>query len=73
MNDDAIHNDHVREDGTVDDQVVETFYRSCEGLMVSEDGQYVRVIIDDGAVNVETRIAFSTLEKAGFYRNNVTT
>ena len=67
-----IHSDHVRENGTVENALgcIETYYRPCLGIGRGglDDEQYVRVFIDDGATNIETRISFSTLARAGWKR-----
>jgi len=59
--------DHVRTDGTVDDTQVETFYRPLEYISVPHPFKpYLRVVCDDGLTNIETRIPFDLLVRAGW-------
>jgi hypothetical protein len=58
--------DGIREDGTIDDAVVETHY--CEIDRLIEGDGYLRVIADQGFTDVETRIPFAMLEAAGWKR-----
>lgn len=60
----GIYSDHIRDDGTVDDRVVETYFRRADGLQLAEPG-YVRVFIDDGGTDIETRIPVASLEALG--------
>ena len=63
-----IHSDGVDEESIVAGHTVETYYRRCEGIASGgpDHQQYLRVIIDDGAVNIETRILYATLINAGW-------
>lgn len=53
--------ENVREDGTVAGPAVETYYREIETLLLA-DG-YLRVLMDDGPVDLETRIPISMIEQ----------
>lgn len=59
--------DGVREDGTVEDQMFETFYCEVESVSADERG-YLRIVGDHGTYNVEIRVPFATLEGAGWKR-----
>ncbi len=61
----------VRPDGTIDDpyQGVETYYQPVEAVFETE--HFLRVIIDDGATNIETRILIADLERAGWIRPSI--
>lgn len=63
-----INVDHIRDDGTIDDTFIETYFRPCESirLVPCDSGPYLRVFIDDGPTNIETRIPYAWLERAGF-------
>ena len=64
-----MHSEGVREDGTVEGMVVETDYRTCQGIAVGGEGEnrYVRVFfVDEEGFDVETRIAYDLLIKAGW-------
>lgn len=54
----------IRDDGTVEGYHVETYYRPCEGI--GNDDGFLRVEIDDGATNIETRIPHDALIAAGW-------
>lgn len=54
----------IREDGTVEGYLVETYYRPCEGI--GNDAGFLRVQIDDGGTDIETRIPHSALIAAGW-------
>jgi hypothetical protein len=64
----GLHTDHVTDtEGIVDDTGVETYYRPLEYVSVPIPFKpYLRVVCDDGPVNIETRIPFSVLIKAGW-------
>lgn len=52
---------HVRPDGTVDDQVVETYYQ--EFTRAEIDGDALRIFSDGPGYDVETRIPIAALRK----------
>jgi hypothetical protein len=60
----AINTELVREDGTVEDQLVETFYTPLVHA-IPADG-YVRFIGDNDATHVEVRVPFETLRLLGW-------
>lgn len=60
----SIHTDNVDEDGIVEDVTVETYYRAAEHIEVG-DG-YLRVFMDDGGTDIETRVPFEALRKLGW-------
>lgn len=60
----------VRADGTVDGHYVETYYTPCKGIATENDGLYLRVVADNGATDIETRVLFSTLESDGWINQN---
>jgi len=59
--------DGVREDGTVDGHVVETYYHPFLKL-IDGDG-YLRVVADGDFTDIETRIPHSFLEAAGWRKS----
>ena len=59
-------NTGVREDGTVDDLDIETYYQPCKGILTDHDLQCVRVLSDNGATDAETRVLFDTLIDDGW-------
>ena len=60
----------VRADGTVEGHYVETYYTPCKGIATENDGLYLRVVADNGATDIETRVLFSTLESDGWINPN---
>jgi hypothetical protein len=62
----GINEDHIREDGTIDDTVIETFYHPCTEI-VQADG-YLRVTVDEEGCDIETRISNESIEKLGWVR-----
>lgn len=60
----------VRADGTVEGHYVETYYTPCKGIATENDGLYLRVVADNGATDIETRVLFSTLESDGWITPN---
>ena len=56
----------VRNDGTIEGHYVETCYHECDGFYIDHKNEFVGVVFDNGGVNGETRILFSTLIDAGF-------
>lgn len=57
----------VREDGTVEGYAVETFYLPCISVG-DDDAGFLRVLIDDNATDVETRVPHSALIAAGWVK-----
>jgi len=55
----------IRDNGTVEGHYIETYYTPCKGIATDDANQLVRVIADNGATDVETRVLFSTLESDG--------
>lgn len=60
----------VSADGTVEGHYVETYYTPCKGISTENYGRYIRVIADNGATYIETRVLFSTLESDGWINPN---
>jgi hypothetical protein len=56
----------VREDGTVEGYSIQTYYAQCEGI--GDDDGFLRVEIDDGITNIETRVPHSALIAAGWVK-----
>lgn len=57
-----IFNDNIREDGTIDDTVVETYFCPIEFMAFDKAGEYIRLQADCGATNVELRLTFDELK-----------
>lgn len=55
----------IRDDGTVEGYAVETHYLPCKGIGDDPAG-FLRVLIDDNATDVETRVPHSALIAAGW-------
>lgn len=51
----------IRDDGTVEGHVVETHYRPMEYMQIANG--CLRVIVDDGPVNIETRIPIEDIKE----------
>lgn len=66
MNNDAFRKG-IREDGTVEGYAIETYYLPCKGVGDDEAG-FLRVLIDDNATDVETRVPHSALISAGWVK-----
>jgi hypothetical protein len=63
----SIHEDHVNEDGTLDDTAVETQYCPLEYISVPVPFRpYFRIVGDDGPCNVEIRLPFEALTQNGW-------
>lgn len=58
---DAIHNTRVRTDGTVAGHPAETYYVRAERVFLEDD--YVCIVADNGATDVETRVPRDVLER----------
>ena len=56
----------IRENGTVEGWPIETHYRPCMCIVSDHELQVLRVIADDGATDIETRVLFSTLIEDGW-------
>lgn len=63
---DPIHSDNIDDDGIVDGYQYETYYQVCKSVIPDTD--YLRVSIDGGFTDVETRIPYELLKQAGFDR-----
>jgi hypothetical protein len=57
----------IRDDGTVEGYAVETHYVPCKGIGDDESG-FLRVVIDDNAFDLETRVPHSALIAAGWVK-----
>jgi hypothetical protein len=65
--DNATFRNGIREDGTVEGYAIETHYLPCIGI--EDDGAgFLRVLIDDNATDVETRVPHSALIAAGWVK-----
>lgn len=62
-----IHTDLIDEEGIVAGRQYETFYGVCKSVQQA-DGGYLRVLVDNDFTDIETRIPYEVLEKAGFKR-----
>ena len=56
----------IRDNGTVEGYYIETYYTPCKGIVTDIDNQLVRVVADNDATDIETRVLFSTLESDGW-------
>lgn len=65
MIDNEIFRKGIREDGTVEGYLVETHYLPCTAIGDDAAG-FLRVVIDDNATDVETRVPHSALIAAGW-------
>lgn len=66
-----IHDDYIAEDGSVTDRTWETYYSELKGVHDNPTGQYLRVVMDHGAYDVETRIPHSMLEALGWKQESI--
>lgn len=62
----SMFNDHIREDGTIDDTIVETYFYPLETLIPEHEKRYIRLLCDAGGFDAETRLAYATLEAMGW-------
>lgn len=59
----SMHTDHIRPDGTIDDQTIETYYAPCTGGSLEQG--YIRIFADNGGTDIETRVSFASLIALG--------
>ena len=62
----SINTDNLDDEGIVTDRMVETYYRPLEEI--AEGDGYLRVVVDDGGTDIETRIPYGALESLGWTR-----
>ena len=62
----GMETDHIRQDGTVDDQHIETYYCPPEDIETVDEGHYLRVFVDGPGYNIETRLPYEWLIAEGW-------
>lgn len=61
-----IHEDFIAKDTSVTDVLHETYYSPLTDIRDNPNGEYLRVRMDHGAYDVETRISYTHLESLGW-------
>jgi len=54
---------YIREDGSINDTVVKTYYASIEGVRVDRTDKFFRLFFDSGATDTEVRLTFEEIEE----------
>jgi hypothetical protein len=62
----CMHEDYIREDGTIEDTVVETYYEPLQLIIVESEKRYLRLQCDAGGVDSETRLCYDSLINLGW-------
>lgn len=66
MNTPGMHEDYIRDDGTISDTVIETYYEPIKNAIQEQGKAYIRIQCDANAVDSETRIPHELLINMGW-------
>ena len=57
-----VFNKGIREDGTIDDTQVETYFCPIETIWYDKEEEFIRLQADNGITDVELRLTFDELD-----------